>query len=187
MTITAAKQLGRHCFGFNTKDNGGEAITLTTIIREEEPRKSDRPPNTTCIEQEICLNSYCNGAFIKLSQNIISPDTLRQIANELDKKWIEINAKAMKEALPSDSLLGWHSARLACGITLETKYFDNGDSAHGLPHGVFTNQQILVDQGDIKSGFNLSGASIDANILRKLANELDHFITSTLATWEPCG
>lgn len=171
MTTLAPKQLGRHYFGFNSKDNGGESISLTTIIREEEPR----------IEQELSLNSYCNSAFIKLHRDTISSDVLRQVANELDKKWIEINAKAAKEGKPTETLLGCHSAQLAPNITLETKYFDNGDSCHGLPHGVFTNQEILVNQGNIKAGFNLSGASVDASILRKLANELDHFIASTSA------
>lgn len=181
ITLPKPKQLGRHCFVLNGKDNGGEAISLTTTIWEEEPRKPDRPPNGTRMEQELGLMSYCNSAFIKLTGATISADTLRQVANELDRKWIEINAKAMKEGLPTETLLGWHSARLTYGVTLETKYFDNGDSAHGLTHGVFTNQRILVDQGDITSGFQLSGASIDANILRKLANELDHFIASTPA------
>jgi hypothetical protein len=170
-TLPKSKQLGIHQFGFGG-NGGGEALSLITTIYDVGGGESAR------IKQELALQSYCNSAHFKLI-SCISTDTLRQVANDLDKNWVLVNAKAAQEKPPAETVLEKHYAILTPddNLTLETTYFDNGDSAHGLPHGVFTNQRLVLGQAH----FLLCGTSIDAATLRKLANELDHFIASTVA------
>jgi hypothetical protein len=141
-TLPKSKQLGMHQFGFSG-NGGGEVFSLITTIYDVGGGESAR------IKQELALQSYCNSAHFKLT-SCISTDTLRQVANDLDKNWVLVNAKAAREKPPAETV---------------------------LEKGVFTNQRLILGQAH----FLLCGTSIDAATFRTLANELDHFIASTLA------
>ena len=170
MTITKPKLLGQHHFTFNGTDNGGEGIQISTYLRDE--------GGFTSTKQDLTLMSYCNSAHLNLT-SCISTDTLRQVANDLEKNYILANAKALREKPPAETILEKHSVVLTPDdkLTLETTYVENGDAASAISPSVYTNQRLILGQ----ASFNLVGASINADVLRKLANELDQFIASTLA------
>lgn len=77
------KEVGRHVFCFNKKDNGGEALTLTTKFIADEKR-----PSKVFINQEITLASIGSSATFNLSGITISPHDLRKLADELDKVFL---------------------------------------------------------------------------------------------------
>lgn len=80
--------LGTHNFTFNPQDNSGEGLTLkTTFI-------SNGDPGEVFTNQEITLNSYCNSASISLCGIAITPENLRQLANELDAIRVAAQQKA---------------------------------------------------------------------------------------------
>lgn len=168
---TKSKLLGQHQFTFNGHSNGGEALIISTYLRDE--------GEFTSTKQELTLQSYCNSAHLYLT-TCISTDTLRQVANDLEKSYILANAKALREKPKAETVLEIHTATLTPDdyLTLETTYVENGDAASAISPSVYTNQRLILGH----AVFNLVGASIGAENLRKLANELDHFITSTLAT-----
>ncbi len=58
-------------------------------------------------------------------------------------------------------------------LILETQYIDNGDSAHGLPDGVFTNQTLTLMSYGNSAIFNLCGDSLNPENLRELADQLE--------------
>ena len=53
------------------------------------------------------------------------------------------------------------------GLTLVTKYFDNGDG------GIYTNQELCLQSYCNQASISLCGAALTPDLLRKLANELD--------------
>lgn len=72
------KEVGWHSFMFNEDDNSGEGVLLDTIMY-------DNGDGVIYYNQEISLQSYCNSASINLIGVQITPDRLRQLANELEK------------------------------------------------------------------------------------------------------
>ena len=77
------KPISIHSFCFNPIDNGGEALTLTTRFFP------NGDPGVVFTNQELSLQSYCNSASLNLHGASITPDMLRQLANELEKAQIE--------------------------------------------------------------------------------------------------
>ena len=71
----------RHSFTFNENDNGGEELSLTTIYFSN----GDEGDEGIYTNQELRLGSYCNSASISLFGIQITPDILRQLANELEQ------------------------------------------------------------------------------------------------------
>ncbi len=74
-----AKETVINTFVFNPEDNGGESLSVTTKIVES---RGDRIPL-----QKISLQSYCNSASVNINFHL-TPDKLRQMANELEKACI---------------------------------------------------------------------------------------------------
>ena len=78
-------------------------------------------------------------------------------------------------------LLGTHIFDFTKGerlpLTLKTLAYDNGDSAHGLPQGIYFNQELTLQADCNSAKFELFGAIITPKILRDLANQLDEFIS----------
>ena len=168
MTLTKTKT-PIHTFVFNGQDNGGESLSFTATLKND------------AFTQSFDMQSYCNSAHIRLVGSLVTPKMLREAANVLDAKWVEVNIRARQTALPTDTLLDSVCVNLVEAedsepLILRTEYFDNGDSAAGLESGVYTNQHLVSDNGNIISSFHLCGASITPEGLRKLANELDHFL-----------
>lgn len=176
---SAPQLLGRHYFCFNDHDNGGESFGLETKIWNKY--------GMLYPEQEFSLNSYCNGSHFKLNGEVITTDQLRQLANELDKKWATLISR--KEVKRQDTLLATHTFTFILApheppdegdntLSLITEYFDNGD---GAPKGIYSNQKLVMQSYGNTASFNLCGTSISADHLRKLANELD-VLMSTINT-----
>jgi len=65
-------------FRFNENDNGGESLTLTTKLLH------NGDPEGVYYNQEITLQSYCNSASINLFGAAITPEKLRELANQLE-------------------------------------------------------------------------------------------------------
>jgi hypothetical protein len=77
--IMKDRTAARHVFNFNSRDNGGESLLLTTEFI------SNGDPGEYYLQQKLTLNSYCNCASIELLGATLNPDNLRQLANELEK------------------------------------------------------------------------------------------------------
>lgn len=58
-------------------------------------------------------------------------------------------------------------------LWLKTEFFDNGDYDKGLKRGIFTNQKLVFLANYNDFSFNLVGITLDASILRKLADYMD--------------
>jgi len=82
MLACGMKKLKQHTFVFNDGDNGGEALTLTTEFHDN----GDGVPEGVYMTQELCLGSYCNSASFHLSGAVLTPELLRELANQLDKE-----------------------------------------------------------------------------------------------------
>jgi hypothetical protein len=85
------KELGRHVFVFNPRDNGGESLVLVTTIYDNGDAAAGLPGGIYT-NQELTLNSYCNAASFNLLGAPITPDDLRKLANELDEALIKARA-----------------------------------------------------------------------------------------------
>lgn len=83
--------LGVHSFIFNKKDNGGESLSLTTSYYDN----GDGPVKGCYTDQELTLQSYGNSATFNFSGIQITPNLLRELANELESA--EIKAKSNHE------------------------------------------------------------------------------------------
>lgn len=103
--IVMAKQdqkMGRHVFAFNPKDNGGEQLILVTDFI------ANGDPDGVFMNQEIGLNSYCNSASFNLCGAVLSPETLRELANQLESEMIKARLKTREvvvEQLTADQKL----------------------------------------------------------------------------------
>ena len=82
----ADKEVARHVFEFNPNDNGGENLSLTTIML-------DNGAKEIYYNQELTLCSYCNSATFNLVGSPLTPDLLRKLANELEKETIKAELK----------------------------------------------------------------------------------------------
>lgn len=80
--------IDRHVFLFNPQDNGGESLVLTTDII------ANGDPGVVFTNQELTLQSYCNGASFDLVGAPLTPENLRRLANELDEVLAKARAKA---------------------------------------------------------------------------------------------
>lgn len=69
-------------FIFDRHNNGGEQLTLTTDFYDNGDKE-----NNIYINQKLTLHSYCNQASFDLVGSPILPDMLRELANQLDKKF----------------------------------------------------------------------------------------------------
>ena len=162
---------------FNGQDNGGESIGFSLYIYDDKS-----------ITQSLDLQSYCNSSHIELRGNLITADKLREAANIMDRTWALLQSRSHTEKFTPETVIECSKICLAdmpeaTPLILETDYIDNGDSKHGLPVGIYTNQRLGFDVGQFKSYIYFCGASIDADVLRKWANQLDRFFASnTLET-----
>lgn len=78
------KLVKTHVYNFEPKDNGGESLTLTTTYY-------DNKYGEYCTNQKLTLQSYCNSASFELSGTQLTPDKLRELANQLEKNQIEVH------------------------------------------------------------------------------------------------
>jgi len=74
------KILSKHTFVFNSADNGGESLSLTTFFYDN----GDGIPDGIYTTQELSLQSYRNSASFSLCGAELSPENLRTLANELE-------------------------------------------------------------------------------------------------------
>ena len=79
------KLLDRHVFVFNPRDNGGEQLMLVTEIYDNGDAAVVGLPGGIYTYQNLSLQSYCNSASIALGGANMTPENLRQLANELDE------------------------------------------------------------------------------------------------------
>lgn len=83
--------VGKNVFCFNPKDNGGEQLYLTTTFI------ANGDENGVFMNQELTLQSYCNSASFTLHGSTMTPDLLRELANQLDTELAKSKAKTQKE------------------------------------------------------------------------------------------
>lgn len=81
MKMTESKELRRHIYVFNPKENGGEQLLLVSSFM-------DNGDGAVFLNQEITLNSYSNIASFTLSGTTITPAKLRELANQLESEMI---------------------------------------------------------------------------------------------------
>lgn len=81
--MSAEKKIGTHFFNLTPKANGGETIYVTTDF-------IDNGSNEMYLNQEITLMSYGNCAKLMLYGTPLTPETLRQFADELEQKIEEV-------------------------------------------------------------------------------------------------
>ena len=74
------KPLKTHNFVVNPKDNGGESIVITTEFYDN----GDGVPSGIYTNQKITLMSYGNSATIQLGSAALTPENLREFANQLE-------------------------------------------------------------------------------------------------------
>jgi hypothetical protein len=84
--------LNTHVFNFTPQENGGESLSLTTTIHHNGDVNDDGTLQTY-LNQQLTLHSYCNSATFDLSTAILTPDLLRQLANELESLIVKSNHK----------------------------------------------------------------------------------------------
>jgi hypothetical protein len=77
--------LKTHVFYVDPKERGGNSLAIHTDMFSN----GDPGPNGVYWNQKIVLHSICNRAVIELCGTILTPDRLRQLANELEKAQIE--------------------------------------------------------------------------------------------------
>lgn len=77
--------LGRHYYCFNLEDNSGEAVALITEFISNGYGKEGYH-----LYQELSLESYHNGVILSLSNSMLTPKKLRELANQLEQKALEI-------------------------------------------------------------------------------------------------
>ena len=90
----------------NESGLGGEGLSLHVKFIDngdkiEYNKDGEVENNGIFMNQEISLQSYCNSASIKLFGNPLTPDMLREMANQLEKA--EIAAAYKKIAIENKS------------------------------------------------------------------------------------
>lgn len=76
--------LKEHIFCFNEDHNGGEALSLETMfIGNGDPITKD---DGVYLNQRLTLQSYSNAALFELYGALLTPEKLRQLANELEQE-----------------------------------------------------------------------------------------------------
>ena len=84
-TFFRRKVIEEHSFIFNPKDNGGEAIILSTDF-------CDNGDEVAYTIQKLSLQCYGKEVEITVS-DVFTPENLRQLANELDRARIQAETK----------------------------------------------------------------------------------------------
>lgn len=92
------KRVHIHAFVLNPEANGGESLMLTTEYFWNGDLVTDDDGIYT--NQSLTLQSYCNCATIKLYGATITPNVLRELANELE----DAEKKARKTAKDTDRI-----------------------------------------------------------------------------------
>jgi len=80
----ANEVLGRHLFTFNKSNFGGEQLVLETKYI------STDDVGEVIVNQFLTLNSYCNSATFNLYGAILTPENLRNLANQLESQLIKM-------------------------------------------------------------------------------------------------
>ena len=86
--------LKRHTFIFNPQDNSGEQLSLTTEYFDNGDSRQGLPSGIFT-NQQITLQSYCNSMTIELCGASISPEQLRNLANQMEQCYKEASVKAI--------------------------------------------------------------------------------------------
>jgi hypothetical protein len=74
--------LSEHFYTINPEDNGGECLMLTTqFVATGDPITKD---TGVFLNQQLTLQSYCNDASIGLFGTALTPEKLRELANQLE-------------------------------------------------------------------------------------------------------
>jgi hypothetical protein len=73
--------LGRHVYCFNPDDNGGESLILSTEFMSNGDEEEGY-----YLYQELSLESYSNGATLHLSNSMLTPKKLRDLANKMESE-----------------------------------------------------------------------------------------------------
>lgn len=89
-----------HSFNLSPKENGGEALYLTTYFMWNGDDKDGVYTN-----QELTLSSYGNSASLNLYGIRITPEILRKLANELESKTIEANKMIEEQVKKQNSTI----------------------------------------------------------------------------------
>jgi len=90
------KIISEHHFTFNPKDNGGESLTLSTEFIDN----GDDGEEGIYTNHKLTLHSYCNAAHFELCGISITPELLRELANQLENaKQIAIITKRTDDLL----------------------------------------------------------------------------------------
>lgn len=76
------KILTKHVFVFNENDNGGESFFLETEFLGNGDPITDK--NGVYMNQRLTLQSYSNASTFELYGALLTPENLRQLANELE-------------------------------------------------------------------------------------------------------
>jgi len=79
----------KHVFVFNPKDNGGEQLILTTEFFDNGDCAAYGFSGGVYTNQQLSLQSYGNSASMNLYGIVLSPENLRQLANELESMKLE--------------------------------------------------------------------------------------------------
>lgn len=79
----------KHTYCLNRHDNGGEHLMLYTKFF------ANGDPNGLYTNQELQLNSYCNSASFNLFSIKLNPESLRELADQLESA--ENYAKSLLE------------------------------------------------------------------------------------------
>ncbi len=77
------QEVAVHTFVFNGNDNSGEQLSLTTRFIDNGDLRDN-----IYLNQELTLQSYCNSVTIFLAGVSVTPDALRQLANEMERELI---------------------------------------------------------------------------------------------------
>lgn len=89
------KLLHTEVFCFNKHDNGGEALTLTVKYYDNGDAAAGLP-NGIYMNQELTLASYGNSASFNLCGTALTPETLRELANIMERGHNAALAKVAK-------------------------------------------------------------------------------------------
>jgi hypothetical protein len=90
------EMLKRHVFTFNPRDNGGEALILTTEFYHALGGKE------IFSNHEISLQSYGNEANFMLHSIDITPELLRALADQLEQAEMDAAAALEDKLYPSE-------------------------------------------------------------------------------------
>ena len=74
------KELAKHYYNFSPQDNGGEGLFMETIFYDN----GDGIPDGVYTNQTLTLRSYGNSASINLFGIQITPEKLRELADQLE-------------------------------------------------------------------------------------------------------